>query len=380
MRSHLPLIPVALAAAVALPASPASAAVRAVQSSSLLTAADFNGDGRVDLAASDTTNKIRIRLGDGAGGFRVAPTVPVRGGAGQVVAADVNRDRRLDLAVTTGAKRVAVFLGDGRGRFRAAPGGQVKLRHDPWSVSVGRFDRDRNVDLAFTGVGASLMVLRGDGTGRFRAAAGNRDNACPYCYDAAAADMNGDGYTDLITPFGHGGGGIVTNLGGARDGWMPRSKGPKGETGRYPFGVTLADFDRDGRLDAGVLVPSLSRARILRGDGRGGFPRATLTPKLGKQLRNLIAGDINGDGRADLVTKSGDTVDLDVLLGDGRGGFTRVRAPQKGGSVSPEMLLAPADVNGDRRTDIVELDSEGHLGVRVGMPDGTLGPVRGIAR
>ncbi len=379
MRPHLALIPLAVAA-VALPASSASAAVTAVQSSSLLTTADFNGDGRVDLAASGTTNEVRIRLGDGTGGFRAARTVLVRGGAGQVIAADVNRDRRLDLAVTTGAKRVAVFLGDGKGGFRAAPGGQVKLRHDPWSVSAGRFDRDRNVDLAFTGVGASLMVLRGDGTGRFRAAAGNRSNSCPYCYDAAAADMNSDGYTDLITPFGHGGGGIVTNVGGARDGRMPRSSGPKGATGRYPFGVTLADFDRDGRLDAGVLVPSLSRARILLGDGRGGFPRTTLTPKLGKQLRNLIAGDVNGDGRADLVTKSGNTVDLDVLLGDGRGGFTRLRAAQEGGAVSADMLLAPADVNGDRRTDIVELDLEGHLGVRLGMADGALGPVRGIAR
>jgi hypothetical protein len=61
---------------------------------------DFNGDGIVDLAVSDTAgNQVSVLLGKGDGTFELAGTYPAGVGARSVAIADFNGDGRLDLAV-----------------------------------------------------------------------------------------------------------------------------------------------------------------------------------------------------------------------------------------------------------------------------------------
>jgi FG-GAP-like repeat len=105
---------------------------------------DFNGDGTPDLAIANQTNigGITVLLGNGAGGFTTAPGSPLSIGRQptSIVAGDFNGDGKLDLAVTnTVDNTVMVLLGNGLGGFTT--GKQVPVGILSHLDSGGRFQR-----------------------------------------------------------------------------------------------------------------------------------------------------------------------------------------------------------------------------------------------
>src|SRR2546428_10053102 len=91
-----------------------------------VTVGDFNADGKPDLAAANAgSNSVTILLGDGRGGFVEASGSPIAAGTFpfSIAAADFNADGRTDLAVVNyRSSNVTVLLGGGSGRFRGASG------------------------------------------------------------------------------------------------------------------------------------------------------------------------------------------------------------------------------------------------------------------
>src|ERR1019366_4525118 len=95
-----------------------------------------------------------------------------------------------------------VFLGDGRGGFRLAPGSPVDVHSNPHphGVVVGDFNSDGKAD-AVTDSWANnqIELLLGDGAGRLLTpgtffATGHR----PY-ERLRSADFNRDGHPDVVT-------------------------------------------------------------------------------------------------------------------------------------------------------------------------------------
>jgi hypothetical protein len=80
---------------------------------SSIAAADFNGDGKMDLAVANGIN-VAILLGNGDGTFQPAIQYPIGGNATFVAAADFNGDGKPDLAVPT-TQGITVLLGTGNG-------------------------------------------------------------------------------------------------------------------------------------------------------------------------------------------------------------------------------------------------------------------------
>jgi len=78
------------------------------QTNIALTTADFNADGKLDLAVVDSANVVSIYLGNGDGTFQ-AP-IDTTGRGDSVVAADFNGDGRVDLAVTDSAQGTVTLL------------------------------------------------------------------------------------------------------------------------------------------------------------------------------------------------------------------------------------------------------------------------------
>jgi hypothetical protein len=164
---------------------------------------DFNGDGHLDLAVG-TYNwppMVSVLLGNGDGTFQAAQAY-VLGGIdiggslpGTVVAADFNRDGKLDLAVADAdGGPVSVLLGNGDGTFQPAqqyPGGRGF-----GDVAVADFNLDGIPDLAVNGL-AMVGVFLGKGDGTFQAA---QSYPVGFSRFLAVGDFNGDGYPDIAAP------------------------------------------------------------------------------------------------------------------------------------------------------------------------------------
>ncbi|MGA2131844.1 MAG: VCBS repeat-containing protein [Bryobacteraceae bacterium] len=79
--------------------------------------ADFNGDGKPDLAVAQHGGSVGILLGDGKGHFGEAVSYPAGGGImASLAVKDFNGDGKPDLAVTS-EYYVAILLGNGDGTF-----------------------------------------------------------------------------------------------------------------------------------------------------------------------------------------------------------------------------------------------------------------------
>ena len=126
-----------------------------------LLAADFNSDGRLDLAAVGKTaagnTVVSVYLGNGDGTLQPARNIWVRGGVSpaDVVAADFNQDGKVDLAVSLSSSDVAVLLGDGAGGF------QLPSFHYGGSgpLAAGDFDGNGTQDLAVVTSERTVAIL-----------------------------------------------------------------------------------------------------------------------------------------------------------------------------------------------------------------------------
>jgi uncharacterized protein (TIGR03437 family) len=218
--------------------------------------ADFNGDGNLDLAiASYGDSTITVLLGNGGGGFTEAPGSPFAVGPvgafpASLAVADFNGDGKPDLAIANfGDDSVTVLLGNGAGQFVPAPGSPFAVGSEPVSVAVGDFNGDSVTDLAVANSGDNTVtVLLGIGTGGFTAGPG------PYKVGSgpdsvAVADFNGDGNPDLaVANFVDST--VTVLLGNGTGGFTPAPGSPFAVgTNTEPTSATVGDFNGDGKPD-----------------------------------------------------------------------------------------------------------------------------------
>ncbi len=167
-----------------------------------LAVADFNGDGKLDVAvtaANPSNEAVEILLGNGDGSFTPAgATLPAGAYPAGIVAADFNGDGKPDLAVTNAeVDTVSVFLGNGDGTFTAAETSLATGTY-PLSLVAADLNGDGKPDLAVANDGdGTLTILLGNGDGTFTAVSSNTAPGTPM--SLAAADFNGDGIPDLAT-------------------------------------------------------------------------------------------------------------------------------------------------------------------------------------
>ena len=365
---------------------------------------DFDGDGRLDLALAlwpgfGHPSRVLVYRGDGSGGFGspVTTNVPPLVFAGEMGAADFDGDGRADLAVSDRGVngRLTVLLGTAslvltlRGQF---PSG-VRRRRSRWAT----LDGDGRLDVALASSTATATLLRGDGTGGFALAA--TVQAPPGANHVRLADLDGDGRLDLATAganlwirrgdgaFGFGpaerfglSGAIAAGelTGDGRtdllvgDSLLAGAAGLALEGQRaYPAGVAprLAvadDFDRDGRADL-VVANANGSLNLLRGDGAGGFgaPAGAL---YGSDPTDLVTRDFDRDGWPDVAAAFAGTRDVVVLRNDRQGGFVSRVFPVGG----VPRLLAVGDFGGDGPDDIaVANETNGTIDVLHGHGDAT---------
>ncbi|MDE5095840.1 MAG: VCBS repeat-containing protein, partial [Trichodesmium sp. St11_bin5] len=120
-------------------------------------------------------------------------------------------------------------------------------------------------------------------------------------------------------------------------------------TGDEPYGMAVADFDKDGFKDIVVANYGSTTVSVVFGDGKGGALTAT-THEVGGKPVYAAVGDFNRDRNPDIATTNLENDTVAVLLGDGKGRFS---SPSEFPVGDRPFDLAVADVNQDRKLDIV---------------------------
>ncbi len=276
-------------------------------------AADFNGDGKADLAVL-AANGIDLLLGTGKASAPYVPgTTLAVSGAGCPFSGDVNGDGIPDLLVwSSELKGVAVFLGNGDGTFQMT---SVVPATSFYNLVLADFNRDGKVDLALS----SNQLALGNGDGTFQAPQPFAAHPPEPGFNwIAAGDLNSDGWIDLFaTTASRDGSGAIFVL-------LNNQKGGFGESafsqGDSVSGVTLADLNRDGNLDA-VVVEDTAAVDVYMGDGHGSFQLLTGgIPYPGNGTSIPLIGDVNGDGIPDVLLAADGSIG--VALGQGNGTFS----------------------------------------------------------
>ncbi|HET8945559.1 MAG TPA: VCBS repeat-containing protein [Candidatus Polarisedimenticolia bacterium] len=311
-----------------------------------IAAGDFNGDGRVDVAAlhsqvscEDLTcpwGEVEAWPALAQGGFGAPGLYPIGVAPVDLLAVDLDRDGRLDLVAANegdgpNPPSLSLLRGRGDGTFEAEV--LVPLTLQPGAVTAGDLDRDGDIDLALANFSDGTITVL------------------------------------LRTPAG---------------GYAAQ---PALSAGRIPIRIEAVDLDGDGILDLAVadqgqwepaVIPG--DVRWFRGRGNGTFDPSVVLISGFARASDLAVADLDADGDPDLVVTDEWTYthELGSLYG---GGFSVLRNQGPGAfaatfypSLTFPLHARVADLNGDGSVDLLIENGSGDLGLYPGVGDGTFGP------
>ena len=173
-----------------------------------------------------------------------------------------------------------------------------------------------------------------------------------------SADLNGDGYPDLVVANGTAGTISILLNNGAGSFTVSSTI----NVGGAPYAVAIGDFNRDGNQDIAVANAIGNSVTILLGNGNGSFLLPGSQFATGSTPTAIVTADFNNDGYLDLAVANYFDNSLSVLYGDGNGGFTAGATINLADGGSP-LSIAAGDVNSDGLPDLVVPDSTGAINV-----------------
>jgi len=232
-----------------------------------LAAADFNGDGKLDLAFVDyaSTGGVAILLGNGDGSFTLAgPNVDQGGDLSLIATGDFNGDGIPDFVASNyfqDGGSPTIFLGKGDGTFTFMPV-SFPLDYFPTSVLVADFNGDGVLDLAFSDL-SGVEIALGNGDGTFTETAASPIPVPFELYSLKVGDFDHDGKVDIAGVDNYEDQ-IVLLLGGGDGTFTVTATTPVvSQIWLGPFAIVAADFNSDGVPDLAMLTKNVNTASIL---------------------------------------------------------------------------------------------------------------------
>ncbi|MBL7941051.1 MAG: VCBS repeat-containing protein [Flavobacteriales bacterium] len=322
--------------------------------------ADFDGDGDEDIVIASSLDCDITWYENSSTGFAGHRLTPLAGTFGKPIAADLNGDALPDVTVLQ-AEGLTWYPNQGMGNFGPA----VAVDLDPLlgQMDVADMDGDGDQDLiTLSDDGTQLIEIPdlkriewhpNNGAGNYGAPVLLADTF-PYTH-LEAADMDGDGDTDIITgdysPFHR------TLLWIANNG-----DGTPGDTTCFGWSGGLLmfqafDADDDGDTDVILVDQQLDAAIVHLNNGDGSSFNTIQAPGLVFGPTDLAHGDLNSDGITDIAITINFGAELRAHYGTGGGNFA---AP---------VTLWSSPTNSINSFDIADLDGDNDDDVAMSKQD-----------
>jgi hypothetical protein len=302
-----------------------------------LTVADFNGDGKPDLAAVNIIDQtVSVLLNTTPAGASTVSFAPqhiflIGFDANAVVAADLNGDGKPDLIVANSNNNnpgtLSVLLNTtaaGSTTASFAPQQTFAAGNGPFKEAAGDFNGDGKPDLVYLDGGAItpqasvLPDTTAAGAATVTFAPVQTVPTGRQADYALVGDVNGDGKPDLVVTNGSDKSvSVLLNMTPTGSATMSFAQ-QTFAVGTLPDSVVAADFDADGRPDLAVTNANDNTVSVLvnttpTGGGTASFA-SQLTFAVGTNPAAVSAADFNGDGLPDLVVADGNNNAVSVLL------------------------------------------------------------------
>jgi len=355
-----------------------------IQAKTQSVKADFNGDGRTDIALfnQDALN-IPILFSHGEAGFTTTQyNLPpgfnnfFSNMNAAIVLGDFNGDGLTDIAqIIPGQHHISILLSKGDGHFdgirvSVPPELDSAMMDNGVSIIAGDFNGDGLTDLAGfkTGYGTvPVLFMQADNTftgTRLPLPPGFSGIINVPGIERIVSDFNGDGRMDLAffktgyatVPV------LLSNGDGSFRGSSWKLEGYKDAFNSADVEKVVGDFNGDGLPDIAAFKRGYTSVPILFSLGNGQF-YATKQPMPAGFSSSFnddgvrhVTGDFNGDGLTDLAAFRQGYTTIPLLYSRGSGAFTGIRKNMPSGFASiinaPDIQRLIGDFNGDGMMDI----------------------------
>ncbi|HEX4411983.1 MAG TPA: VCBS repeat-containing protein [Lacipirellulaceae bacterium] len=327
----------------ALPTFAPAQAIAAGDALDNIVAADFDGDGDVDLAGiSNLYNQLAWYENNGQGSF-TKHTLDTNADGTSLAAVDIDGDGDMDLVAIVDGYSIRQYVNVGHGSFVASA---INYTGDSvlQTITAADLDGDADMDLLIggsPGSGNLFEWLENKGTDGFAEHfVADKTGNIP---SIDVVDLDGDGDLDLVS----------TSSGfDPRVGWYENDghavftyhtlAAPE-----YPGRIRAADIDGDGDID---LLVTGTELRVYVNDGAGDFVAHTIA---NFSISGITVADLDGDGDLDLVASVGGGYSQSLVeyFNDGVGNFAS-RTVDANATIGDGAPVA-ADLNGDGVLDLV---------------------------
>ncbi len=314
--------------------------------------ADMDNDGNPDIVGgASTPGLVTISYGDGNGAVSEPQFLPVHGEVRSVAVADFNEDGLNDIVFSVQRETAGIRLwmnqSDRKWKQENGPTRLNKYQN----IKTADVNGDGHMDVIAANStedsNAGVQVWLGNGKGGWIAESG--PTTLGRYMDVAVADLNKDGFPDLIGAGWGISGALRVWIGDGTGRWLSIAPLNKGSY----YGVSVGDLDGDGNLDI-LAATHKGGIQMYIADGKGDFnwlEKGLEVESLGESsFWNAVSVDLNGDGRNDIIASSLDSMGLRAWLNKGKHSWEQFDGLFPSTGIYHGIALA--DLNADGHLDI----------------------------